>query len=372
MSRYLPAAEAQELCQPIKAHSLVSERVLGRSVEGVDISCYRLGRGQIKILAWSQMHGNESTSTRALLQFCNWLLAEAQKELLAQVSFYAIPQLNPDGANIHRRHNAAGVDLNRDALALKQPESRLLHQKFQDLQPDLGLNLHDQRTVHAAGVGGPPTTMSFLAPPADNENTSNPAQTTARQLIVLAAQKLESAGLGVVGRFQDDYNPNCFGEYFMSCGLPTVLLESGYYPGDYQRHQTKEAFFGALSAIVGGFAGQKYKDIDQGEYETIPHNQPEFVDLVVGGVELVVDGQDRGRQDLAVMFYEKLIDGRVEFIPLIVDWGQNLNRRAHQRLVWGRDGSLPYKTDISNHYNFIEDPELVGLIRQKVPSTLGG
>ena len=34
---------------------------LGRSIEGRDINLVKLGTGKTKILAWTQMHGDEST-----------------------------------------------------------------------------------------------------------------------------------------------------------------------------------------------------------------------------------------------------------------------------------------------------------------------
>jgi len=39
---------------------------LGSSVKGIPINLYRVGKGNKKILLWSQMHGNESTTTKAL------------------------------------------------------------------------------------------------------------------------------------------------------------------------------------------------------------------------------------------------------------------------------------------------------------------
>ena len=43
--------------------------VEGNSVLDKPIYSVRFGVGKIKILAWSQMHGNESTTTKALFDF---------------------------------------------------------------------------------------------------------------------------------------------------------------------------------------------------------------------------------------------------------------------------------------------------------------
>ena len=86
--------------------------VLGHSVNGLPIYELNIGTGKQKILIWSQMHGNESTTTKALLDFIPWLLDSNQKNILNDFTFYIIPQLNPDGAKAYTRLNANQFDLN--------------------------------------------------------------------------------------------------------------------------------------------------------------------------------------------------------------------------------------------------------------------
>jgi hypothetical protein len=52
---------------------------------------------------------------------------------------------NPDGAAAHRRRNAAGIDLNRDHLLLRAPETRAIHSFVDRWQPDLVLDIHTYR-----------------------------------------------------------------------------------------------------------------------------------------------------------------------------------------------------------------------------------
>ncbi|MGA0942670.1 MAG: M14 family zinc carboxypeptidase, partial [Flavobacteriaceae bacterium] len=63
-SRYLPP---DVLFQVLKEHAELEK--IGHSVEGRPIYALRLGKGPVKLLAWSQMHGNESTTTRGLFDF---------------------------------------------------------------------------------------------------------------------------------------------------------------------------------------------------------------------------------------------------------------------------------------------------------------
>ena len=45
---------------------------LGVSELGEEISLVEIGSGPFKVFAWSQMHGNESTTTKALFDFLNF------------------------------------------------------------------------------------------------------------------------------------------------------------------------------------------------------------------------------------------------------------------------------------------------------------
>ena len=383
MSRYLPPRKLEKPLQKILIHELASKQLAGRSVRGLDIDLYCLGAGRLKILAWSQIHGNESTSTRALLKLANWLVADKNKDLLRQVSFYFIPQLNPDGANAHQRHNSSGVDLNRDALELLQPESLALSNAFEAVKPQLCLNLHDQRTVYAAGHGGRPATMSFLAPVTGEPLTLTPAYTQAARLIAGLQAYLDQKIPRGVSRFDNNYNPDCFGEYFMSRGIPTILFEAGHYPGDYQRNQVKDFFYLALKKTLKDFVNQTYTNHETDQYDEIPVNQPEFFDLIIKNATLEIDGQTTPGQDLAVMFFEKLVGDDVRFLPLIVNYGQQsdwqvqhpyfnfkkrIDWRAHHTITLNQPVRLPYQTCITSHYNFIKDNQLLSLVNREVPS----
>ena len=91
---------------------------LGNSVASRPIHKIILGSGKINILMWSQMHGNETTTTKAVLDLVNYLNEESDpaNQLLSSVTLTIVPVLNPDGAAIYTRENANKIDLNRDAL----------------------------------------------------------------------------------------------------------------------------------------------------------------------------------------------------------------------------------------------------------------
>ena len=140
--------------------------IIGKSVLGKPIYKYEIGNGKIRVFMWSQMHGNEGTTTKALFDFFNFIHSdnEVGVSLLQNFTFCFLAMVNPDGAESYTRENANNIDLNRDAYNLSQPESILLRETFDEFKPDFCYNLHDQRTIYGAGDSGKVATVSFLAP----------------------------------------------------------------------------------------------------------------------------------------------------------------------------------------------------------------
>lgn len=303
-------------------------KVIGTSVAQRSIYGLEIGSGSIKVLLWSQMHGNESSTTRALLRFLEAYTQEVRFSFLEKLTLYIIPQLSPDGAAAFTRLNANGVDLNRDAEAQTQPESKVLARIFKDFQPDYALNLHGQRTIFAAGEGGKPATLSFLAPAADPKRTIPAQRLVAMQLIAALCDDL--SGLkGAIGRYDDSYNAHCVGDRFMSAGVPTLLFEAGHYPEDYQRNRTTDWIYKALLSCFDHIAQQDFNHKSIADYEAIPQNHKGYVDLIVSDVSLQVDGKNYTHQQLAVQYEERLQDDKLLLIPVFHRFGSELPLRGH-------------------------------------------
>ena len=220
-------------------------KIEGYSVLKRPIYSYTIGTGTTKILLWSQMHGNESTTTKALFDLLLFLNSDNQntKNLLNHFTFLCFPMLNPDGAFAYTRENANGVDLNRDAQDLSQPESQILRQIFNTFQPNFCFNLHDQRTIYGAGTSGKSATVSFLAPSYNIEREYNETRNKAMDVIVAMNEALQKIIPNQVGRFDDAFNLNCVGDTFQSLGVPTILFEAGHFQNDYPREKTRKISF---------------------------------------------------------------------------------------------------------------------------------
>ena len=142
------------------------EVITGSSYEGRRIRVFKCGNGRVKVLAWSQMHGNEPTSTLALMDAMKYLEQGGGEaaEILDSITLIAIPMLNPDGYIRYDRRNSQGIDVNRDAQSLISPEARLLMKVWEDFKPDFALNLHDQETRYTSLRPLTPSLLAMLAP----------------------------------------------------------------------------------------------------------------------------------------------------------------------------------------------------------------
>jgi hypothetical protein len=87
-----------------------------------------IGSGETRVLAWSQMHGNESNATHAILDLLISLEKQSnlKEELFSKISLDFIFMLNPDGSEKWTRRNALDIDLNRDYLKLSSKEFPIL------------------------------------------------------------------------------------------------------------------------------------------------------------------------------------------------------------------------------------------------------
>lgn len=287
---------------------------VGNSVQGRPIYTYQIGTGKTKIFLWSQMHGNESTTTKALLDFINLLNGETElaKMLLEDFTFLAIPILNPDGAFLYTRENANKVDLNRDAQNLTQPESLVLRGVFEVFQPDYCFNLHDQRTIFGVADSGKPATVSFLAPSYNEERDINVTRLDAIRVINNINSVLQNYIPGQVGRFDDSFNINCIGDTFQNLGVPTILFEAGHFPDDYLREETRKYIFISLLVSFTTLFENDVVDNEISQYLNIPQNKVVFYDFMYKNIKINYDGNEI-ITNFAVQYKEELIDGKVNF-----------------------------------------------------------
>jgi hypothetical protein len=224
--------------------------------------------------------------------------------------------LNPDGAALYTRENANGIDLNRDAQNLSQPESKILRNVFEAFSPNYCYNLHDQRTIFGAGSTGKPATVSFLAPAYNENRDSNDVRAKAMNVIVAMNKTLQEYIPNQVGRFDDSFNLNCVGDTFQYLNVPTILFEAGHFQNDYEREITRKYIFIALfSGILflheNDIVNNKIED-----YLKIPQNKVVFYDFVYKNVKINYDGIEKNT-NFAAQFKEVLNNKKITFEAVI-------------------------------------------------------
>jgi hypothetical protein len=270
----------------------LSYQVAGKSMEGRDIYLVKAGNGPVKVLLWSQMHGDESTATMALLDIFNFLgrqdgLSSLRGRLLQSLTIYFIPMLNPDGAERFQRRNALNIDINRDAVRLATPEAQLLKKVRDDLQPEWGFNLHDQSRYTAAGRTDQTATVSFLAPAYNYEKEVNMVRGNAMRLIGLMNKALQTYIPGKVARYNDDFEPRAFGDNIQKWGTSTILIESGGLEDDPEKQYIRKINYVAILSALEAISTKAYQQTPIEEYEKIPFNQSgQLHDLIIREIQI--------------------------------------------------------------------------------------
>lgn len=278
-----------------KQNPLFAFTTLGHSLQGTPIYQIKMGRGITKVLAWSQMHGDEPTATAAMFDLLKYISDDAQSEWrnswMEHITLYIIPMVNPDGAFINTRVNAQGIDINRDALALQSPEGRILMDAAKRIQPQYGFNLHDQNRFHAAGDAKNPATISLLAPAYNEARDINESRKRAMQLIAFIKPLIDSEIPNHLGRYDDTFSVRSFGDTFSSLGISTVLVEAGGYRGDDNRQVPRRLNFMMYVAWLDAIADGSYRDADVADHDAIPFNQRGMKDVIISNVTLTLNQQ---------------------------------------------------------------------------------
>lgn len=342
--RYITLDDIEPLLNKINTNNQLE--IIGKSVLDQPIYKYQIGTGKTKILLWSQMHGNESTTTKGLFDFLNVLHSNSElaHKWLDSFTFCCIPMLNPDGAKLYTRENSNKVDLNRDSQNLSQPESRVLRATFESFKPDFCFNLHDQRTIFGVSDTGKPATVSFLAPAYNEAREINESRLKAIHLISGINDVLQQYIPGQIGRFDDTFNINCIGDTFQYMGVPTVLFEAGHFPNDYLREETRKYIF---MALISSFQVINENDIVGNEFDKymiIPQNKVVFYDFIYKNIKINYDGIEI-ITNFAAQYKEELVGHQIRFNAYIVKIGELDDYFGH--FEYDANGAL-YSDDANN------------------------
>ncbi|TKB97905.1 M14 family zinc carboxypeptidase [Pedobacter cryophilus] len=259
---------------------------LGFSFEDLPIRMVKIGRGKIKILLWSQMHGDEPTATAAIFDLINFFTdaihhQELKNNILTSCTLYFIPVINPDGMEKFTRRNAQQIDINRDFLAQQSPEGKILRTIREKIKPNFAFNLHDQDSLYSIPKSKKTVAISLLAPAFDETLAVNWNREQAIKVIICINEALQKLVPQQVGRFNDEFEPRAFGDNFQKAGAATILIESGSLINDPEKQEIRKLNFYALLSALEVISNQTYQEKDLINYFMIPVQKKELFHVLL-------------------------------------------------------------------------------------------
>jgi murein tripeptide amidase MpaA len=106
-----------------------------------------LKNGKPTVLIIALQNGDEPAPGEAALAYAKSLAQGKEGDVLSQINVLIIPRANPDGAESFTHDLANGINLNRDHLLLRSPESRAIANVFNQYQPDVVLDSHEYSPI---------------------------------------------------------------------------------------------------------------------------------------------------------------------------------------------------------------------------------
>jgi hypothetical protein len=289
----------------VRAPGLRTETI-GQSLLGREIRAVTIGNGPTRVLLWSQMHGDEATATMSVSDLFRFFAEDRstplRQRLERELTIVVVPMLNPDGAELFQRENAAGIDVNRDARRLATPEARALKALRDRVRPHFGFNLHDQNARTRVGRRGVQSGIALLPPAYDSAKDYNDVRTRARLVAATLATVFAYEIPGRVAKYDDSFNPRAFGDLIQQSGTSTVLIESGALPDDPQKQRLRALNVAAILVALDAIATRGYEAADPAAYESLPFNTGGASDVLVRGGMLVLPGKPPLLVDLAINY----------------------------------------------------------------------
>lgn len=326
-SRRFTQADMLRWLAPLEQRKAFTSSPLGTSAEGRAISLLTVGTGNTRVLLWSQMHGDESTATMALVDMLNFF-AEAPdhplvKSLRTQLTLLMIPMLNPDGAERFQRRTAQLIDMNRDALQLVTPEARILKGAQERLKPEFGFNLHDQDPRYTVGSTKNVTAIALLAPAADDAKSDTPVRARAKQVAATFAEVMNLFIKDHLARYDDQFEPRAFGDNIQKWGTSTVLVESGGWPHDRDKMFLRKLNFVGLLATLYAIANGEYRRANVATFEQLPFNGKNLYDIILRGAQVQASSAAPAvTVDIGINIEEQRNEsGQMQLVGKIVDVG---------------------------------------------------
>jgi hypothetical protein len=308
----------------------------GESYEHRPLYHLSIGNGKRKILLWTQMHGDESTATKAVCDVLSYLQqpSSMQEKICKELSLHFLPMVNPDGAERNTRRNAQNLDINRDAASCQSIEARFLHGFRLALRPEFGFNLHDQE-LSTVGNTKDISALAFLAPAFDAQKTDNETRRKAKHLAATLTATAQQFMPQLITRYNDDYEPRAFGDRMQYFNVSTILIEAGHAKADREKKAIRKLYSVCLLSSLYAIATNEYSTSAISLYDTLPFNGKKAYDIILRNAIIKTANEETFTNDIAISYQ---VDTHSEYPPKIVDIGDlstfaSLHERDASRLV---------------------------------------
>lgn len=155
---------------PVTPSASVQRLVIGHSTQNRPIEAWVMGDGDDVVLILATIHGNESAGTPLVERLREYLMQ--RPHYLRGRTVVLVPVANPDGLAASHRHNARGVDLNRNFPAgnrvdrashgteLSEPEARALHELIARFPPHRVVSIH--QPIRVIDYDGPGESLALM------------------------------------------------------------------------------------------------------------------------------------------------------------------------------------------------------------------
>jgi len=209
-------------------HSNAKIEAVGKSQQGRTLSLLVLSSARgfnaslPTVMLMAQQHGNEPAGGEATLVLAKMFLEE-KAQLLERVNLLIMPNTNPDATELFKRETINGIDINRDHLLLRIPESQAIAAALHKYNPQLVLDLHEF-TVAGRWVAkfGAVMHSDALMQAATVGNLSPTVQSVQSRYLSTARQALEAKGHRV-----DDYHTSSASAKDLTVSMGGVNVDTG-------------------------------------------------------------------------------------------------------------------------------------------------
>ncbi|AZU62668.1 M14 family zinc carboxypeptidase [Neobacillus mesonae] len=271
--------------------------VIGQTVKGRDIFLvkYITDPKNPTILYLTQQHGNEALTTEGALEYIRHLGSNSKniKEMLKNVNILIVPMFNADGAmgdvnfsldnymasGRHlTRYNADRLDLNRDHVNKRAPETRALHENvLQKYHIDYMIDLHHQGTQE--DYFGKLTSGSVLAP--YHPNVDKEVLLNSKKLAAVLLENVNSKGWGHVLKYDEPSTNTSVASNAMALqyGISVMLFEmrgmadhsyEPYVLGQKSNGYIIKQAFTAIDSTAKAIADGTINTADPAVYDNLP------------------------------------------------------------------------------------------------------